>query len=982
MFRQWLSAFLQYTIDSLWVLGLMLRLIDFYRFPPEVLPTTSIQKIGSSTMTHTRFLNQRRCFAKVVCFLVAGISSFSLSGFSMLQAQLPQTTVYAVSPSGGQKGQTVEFRVANGKDLEKLDTLLFSHPGIKAVPKMQESNGKKIPVANTFLVTIDKSVPAGVYDVRAHGLYGLSNPRSFVVGDLPEKAEVEPNNQSDQATPVAMDSVVNASLQAATDVDYFSFPGKKGEKVSIDCRAARIDSPLVAIIEVYGPDKKRLVTERDTFRNDPYVNVTLPADGTYQVKVRDLTYTGGVQHIYRLGIHKKPHIEFVMPPSGVPGTTGSYTLYGYNLPGGKTSDLSVDETPLQEVQVQIAIPAKPATLQMGEQGFPHEVSADGFSYVWETPVGSSNPVTIYFAEGKIVRDEQNVEETLTLPGEFVGQFEAKNDVDTFRFAGKAKQKYSIQVFGQRNGIVVDPVIVVDQVIKDKAGKETFKRLGNVGATSVFPDLGGKLFDTRTDDPYYLFTAPADGVFRVTLRDLQFETRGNSRMVYRAVIRQPKPDFRLAALPLYPQAVNTGGAPAAISLRKGDCFKISVMALRQDGFNETIDLSVKGLPAGVSCKAASIGAGTNNAVMIIQADETAKKWSGQIEIVGQSTGADAKKLERVARAATVLRPVAVNIRANSRISRSLGLSVIDEVAPYQVVADVAEVKVNQGRQVLVPVKVLKRTGFDNAVALAWNGIPKNSNITIQNKTIAKGKKDELFQLFVKNNAKPGVYTAYLQSTVDVSYRRNPGQVDEAKKVQAEATKKVTDAKAALAAATKKRDALAKDTKKTAEQKKTEQAKAVKEVTAATAAVKSAEAAKKAADAKVAAATKASAAKTVKVYAPSTPLVIRVNPAPVTMTLAVPGGGALKKGAAIDVKATIKRVNGFKGPVELTLPLPPGVKGVTAATVQIPADKTVGTIQIKASAEATEGDLANLVVQAKADFQGKALVDAAIKLKVTK
>ncbi|MFK7779170.1 MAG: hypothetical protein QM501_13775, partial [Gimesia sp.] len=124
------------------------------------------------------------------------------------------------------------------------------------------------------------------------------------------------------------------------------------------------------------------------------------------------------------------------------------------------------------------------------------------------------------------------------------------------------------------------------------------------------------------------------------------------------------------------------------------------------------------------------------------------------------------------------------------------------------------------------------------------------------------------------------------------------------------------------------------------------------------------------------------KTVKVYAPSTPLVIRVRPAPITMTLAVPGGGALKKGAAIDVKATIKRVNGFKGPVELTLPLPPGVKGITAVAVQIPADKITATIQIKASPEATEGDLANLVVQAKAKFQGEALVDATIKLKVAK
>ena len=933
-------------------------------------------------MTHTRFFDGRRLVAKLVCFLAAGIGTFSLINPPTAEAQLPQTTIYALFPSGGQKGQTVEVRVTDGKDLDELDGLWFSHPGIKAVAKTQDSNGKKVPVANTFLVTIGKDVPAGVYDVRAHGLFGISNPRSFVVGDLPEKAEAEPNNTKAQPTAMAMDSVINATLQSATDVDYFSFPGKKGEKVSVNCRAARIDSPMVALVEVYGPDQRRLVSERDTFRHDPYINLTLPQDGTYLVKVHDLTYSGGAQYIYRLGVHKKPHIEFIMPPSGTPGATEQFTLYGYNLPGGKLSDWSIDDKPLQEVQVSVALPAKATTLEMGEQGFPHEVSADGFSYVWNSPAGSSNPVTIYFADGKIIRDEQTKEETLTLPGEFVGQFEAKNDTDAFRFQGKAKQKYSIEVFGQRNGIVMDPVIVVDQVIKDKEGKETFKRIANVGATSVFPDLGDKLFDTRTDDPYYLFTAPADGGYRVTLRDLQFETRGHPRMVYRAVIREPKPDFRLAALPLYPQAVNTGGAPAGITLRKGDSFKIDIMALKQDGFNETIELSVKGLPAGVTCKAATIGPGDNTAEMILTADESAKPWSGPIEIMGTATGADSKKLERVARAATVLRPVANNIRAEARIARSLVLSVIDEVAPYQVVADVAEVKANQGRQILVPVKVLKRTGFDEAVALAWNGVPKNSNITTQNKTIAKGKQDELFQVFVKENAKPGVYTTYLQSTVDVSYRRNPAQVDEAKKEQAEADKKLKDAQAALAAAQKKRDEIAKASDKTAEQKKTEQAKADQEIKTAEAQVKTADAAKKAADKKVAAAEKAAAPKKIKVYAPSTPLVIRVQPAPVTLSLNVPGGGALKKGASIDVKATIKRINDFKGPVELTLPLPPGVTGVTAETVQIPADKTEVTIPIKAAADATEGDLANMVVRAKADFSGEALVDAPIKLKVTK
>ena len=39
------------------------------------------------------------------------------------------------------------------------------------------------PLANEFTVTIAADVPPGIYDVRAVGTFGVSNPRSFVVGD-------------------------------------------------------------------------------------------------------------------------------------------------------------------------------------------------------------------------------------------------------------------------------------------------------------------------------------------------------------------------------------------------------------------------------------------------------------------------------------------------------------------------------------------------------------------------------------------------------------------------------------------------------------------------------------------------------------------------------------------------------------------------------------------------------------------------------
>ena len=102
----------------------------------------------------------------------------------------------------------------------------------------------------------------------------------------------------------------------------------------------------------------------------------------------------------------------------------------------------------------------------------------------------------------------------------------------------------------------------------------------------------------------------------------------------------------------------------------------------------------------------------------------------------------------------------------------------------------------------------------------------------------------------------------------------------------------------------------------------------------------------------------------------------------MTVSVPKGGAIKRGGKVDVKVTVKRINGFTGPVTLSLPLPPGIVGVTVKAVTIPADKTVGTLSIQAAKNATIGTLANMVVRGTMTFDGKAAVDAAVTLKVAK
>ncbi|MFG0333679.1 MAG: hypothetical protein ACF8TS_09985, partial [Maioricimonas sp. JB049] len=179
------------------------------------------------------------------------VSAWFLLGTLALHAQLPQTRLYSISPPGAQLGTSVEVRILAGDDLEEISALHFNHPGITAEPKMQEVNGQPQPVDRTFVVNVAPDVPPGMYDIRASGLWGTSNPRRFVVGALPDVIDAETTNTPEQACPLELNRVVNGRLYGGTDVDWFRVTLTSGQKVVIDCQAQRIDSRMDPTIEVY-----------------------------------------------------------------------------------------------------------------------------------------------------------------------------------------------------------------------------------------------------------------------------------------------------------------------------------------------------------------------------------------------------------------------------------------------------------------------------------------------------------------------------------------------------------------------------------------------------------------------------------------------------------------------------------------------------------------------------------------------------------
>src|SRR5262245_2538463 len=202
------------------------------------------------------------------------------------QWPVPRLTV--LTPTGGKAGTALEVGFA-GADVEEPQSLLFSHPGIKGaaiLPPIPPPDPKakpdpkapppKAPPITKFNVTIDKAVPPGFYDVRLVNGKGISNPRIFVVGELNEVAEKEPNNDVDQAQRVDLGTTMPGSTAAGTDVDYTVFAGKKGQHVLITCLANSIDSRLEPEMKLLDTAGKQLAYARSQPDQDGVLDLVLP----------------------------------------------------------------------------------------------------------------------------------------------------------------------------------------------------------------------------------------------------------------------------------------------------------------------------------------------------------------------------------------------------------------------------------------------------------------------------------------------------------------------------------------------------------------------------------------------------------------------------------------------------------------------------------------------------------------------------------
>jgi hypothetical protein len=718
-------------------------------------------------MTTTRF------FAAAI----SGLLFASLAhGQGMVAPSQGTPRISTIMPMGAQAGSEFELRVT-GQDLADpadLQTLHFNFPGVKVemtgsdTTLIDKKKGQPQQALTTqkFKVSLPANSPLGIQDVRIVTKKGMSNPRAFVVSDHKEFVEQEPNNDVDKANRIELNSTVNGVISVGTDVDFFVFAGKKGQRVVISCLTTSIDSRLNAFIQLYSLDGSYLGGNRNYSQNDALVDAVLPADGDYHVRVASFSYTqGGIDYFYRLTVTTAPWIDAVFPAVVEPGKSAQVTVYGRNLPGGKIDpDAVVNDRALEKVVVTVKAPADArATQRLAFSGQMTPISSmlDGFDLRLKNEAGQSNPFLITYGHGAVVTDNgDNGAQAKALqvptPCTIAGRIDKKGDRHWYAFSAKKGQVFNIDAFAERLGAPMD----LYYQIRTAQGALITEQDDN-------PEVLAPQFYTKNDDPpRYRFVAQADDTYYIMATTRDAFTQYGPRHLYTLRITPEEPDFRLVAMP------TSQISPEGNVVNKEGGAAYTVFVWRTGGFSEEITLSGENLPPGVGVRPQIISSGQKQAVLVVHAEPDAKPWAGGITILGTAT-VKGQKLSREVRSATISWAVQQNnIPTITRMDRELTLAVRDK-AQYSLVIASQKINVPQGEKISIPVKLVGNDNFKTTVQVAAIGGPPGLIPSILTLTPGQGG---TATLDVKGGQPipPGNYTVFLRGQTQPINPKQPAK----------------------------------------------------------------------------------------------------------------------------------------------------------------------------------------------------------------
>ena len=172
----------------------------------------------------------------------------------------------------------------------------------------------------TAELSIASDASIGMREIRVVGKHGTSTAWPFEVSQTPDVLETESNNTPETATIIKLPSLINGLINPGGDEDYYVFEGEKGQRCVFSVNAYRLNNisqqffnPTLSLFDAKGVE---LARSNGFYSLDPLLDVTLPADAFYVLRIRDLLHRGNPDSVYRLTGGVLPYNTYLFPAGG------------------------------------------------------------------------------------------------------------------------------------------------------------------------------------------------------------------------------------------------------------------------------------------------------------------------------------------------------------------------------------------------------------------------------------------------------------------------------------------------------------------------------------------------------------------------------------------------------------------------------------------------------------------------------------------
>ncbi len=458
-------------------------------------------------------------------------------------------------------------------------------------------------------VTLDADAQPGRREIRVVTQRGVSNAIPFYVGQVPEVArkpmktvpkpvlgkehQALRNRPSDEElVRVTLPCTMNGQI-APGEVNRYRFTARKGQRLVISAMAREL-VPYVAdgvpgwfqaVMRLHDAKGKELAYNDDfRFHPDPVITFEVPKDGDYVLTINEALYRGRESFTYRITIGELPFVTSIFPLGGRVAESVQIEMNGWNLKNFKLEPPSKDARPGR-----------------------HWIAATDGKRV-------SNDVrfaldTLPECREKESNDAASEAQKVKLPIIVNGRADRPGDWDVFAVEGKAGEAIVAEVHARRLGSPFDSFVKVTRA----DGKV-------IALNDDFHDAASGL-NTDHADSYLMVKLPADGTYFIHLGETR--RHAGKAYAYRLRISRPRPDFELRVV------------PSRICIRSKKSAKVTVYAIRRDGFDGPIKLSFKDLPKGFASSGVTLAAKKEVATLTLKTSLTQMDGPIDLTVIGSA-----------------------------------------------------------------------------------------------------------------------------------------------------------------------------------------------------------------------------------------------------------------------------------------------------------------------------------------------------------